>query len=189
MKKLAIGDKYISKGNPLSIPKVCLKNNSLRRKILAVTFVYKSDECIHNGCLIRFNPWQNWVKWKLADVFFNSALKKSPNIQYLFGSYLWSLPIHKKCISFYLFCLSLKKILHLRQVKLSIRLFLFFCVWFYFTYSISLMYWEMKHKKYPLVSIKRKSKVHEKNASRQYALNFDQWQTFSKNCKPIRVWL
>ena len=30
-----------------------------------------------------------------------------PNIQYLFGNYLSSVPINKKCISFYLFCLFL----------------------------------------------------------------------------------
>ena len=37
----------------------------------------------------------------------NGLWKVSPNIQYLFGNYLSSLPINKKCISFYLFCLLL----------------------------------------------------------------------------------
>ena len=39
-------------------------------------------------------------------IHFNNGLwKVSPNIQYLFGTYLHSLPINKKCIGFYLFCL------------------------------------------------------------------------------------
>ena len=37
--------------------------------------------------------------------------------------------------------------------------------------------------------IKRRSKVQEKNKSCKRALNFDQWKTFSKNYKPMRVWL
>ena len=37
--------------------------------------------------------------------------------------------------------------------------------------------------------IKRRSKVQEKNISCERALNFDQWETFSKNYKPMRVWL
>ena len=36
---------------------------------------------------------------------------------------------------------------------------------------------------------KRRSKVQEKNISCERALNFDQWETFSKNYKPMRVWL
>ena len=41
----------------------------------------------------------------LSKVHDNWFQKVSPNIQYLFGKYLSSLPINKKCISFYLFCL------------------------------------------------------------------------------------
>ena len=37
--------------------------------------------------------------------------------------------------------------------------------------------------------IKRRSKVQETNMSCELALNFDQWKTFSKNYKPMRVWL
>ena len=37
--------------------------------------------------------------------------------------------------------------------------------------------------------IKRRSKVQEKNMSCERALNFDQWKTFSKNYKPMIVWL
>ena len=37
--------------------------------------------------------------------------------------------------------------------------------------------------------IKRRSKVQENNMSCERALNFDQWKTFSKNYKPMRVWL
>ena len=39
--------------------------------------------------------------------FDNGFWKVSPNIQYLFGNFLSSLPINKKCISLYLFCLLL----------------------------------------------------------------------------------
>ena len=37
--------------------------------------------------------------------------------------------------------------------------------------------------------INGRSKVPEKNMSRERTLNFDQWQAFSKNYKPTRVWL
>ena len=37
--------------------------------------------------------------------------------------------------------------------------------------------------------IKRRSKVPEKNTSCGRALNFEQWKTFSENCKRMRVWL
>ena len=37
--------------------------------------------------------------------------------------------------------------------------------------------------------IKRRSKVQEKNMSCKRGLNFDQWQTPSKNYKPMRFWL
>ena len=37
--------------------------------------------------------------------------------------------------------------------------------------------------------VKKKSKVQEKNISREPALNLDKWKTFSKNYKPMRVWL
>ena len=39
------------------------------------------------------------------------------------------------------------------------------------------------------VLIKRRSKVEENNMSCERALNFDQWNTFSENFKPMRVWL
>ena len=35
--------------------------------------------------------------------------------------------------------------------------------------------------------IKRRSKVQEKDMSCERALNLDQWKTFSKNYKPLRV--
>ena len=38
-------------------------------------------------------------------------------------------------------------------------------------------------------SIKRTSKVQEKNMSCEPVLNFNQWKALSKNYKPIRVWL
>ena len=47
---------------------------------------------------------------------------------------------------------------------------------------------ETSNTKY-LELIKRRSKVQEKNMSCNCALNFDQWKTFSKNHKPMRVWL
>ena len=37
--------------------------------------------------------------------------------------------------------------------------------------------------------MKRRSRVQEKNMSCECALNFDQWKTFSENCKPMRVWV
>ena len=43
----------------------------------------------------------------------NGLWKVSLNIQHLFGNYLSSLPIDKKCISFYLFCLLLNCMLEL----------------------------------------------------------------------------
>ena len=42
--------------------------------------------------------------------------------------------------------------------------------------------------RYPLGLIQRRRKIREKNMSRGCALNFDVWQTFSENCKQIRVW-
>ena len=44
---------------------------------------------------------------KIKIHFDNGLCKVSPYIHYLFGNYLSSLPINKKCISFYLFCLTL----------------------------------------------------------------------------------
>ena len=58
-----------------------------------------------------------------------------------------------------------------------------FPVEFVFIYNISLMY------KYLLELTKRRSKVQEKNTSRECALNFDHWKTFLRNYEPIRVWL
>ena len=49
-------------------------------------------------------------------------------------------------------------------------------------------FWGTAFKKYLLASIKR-SKVHERNISRERAWNFDQWKTFSENYKAVRVWL
>ena len=42
--------------------------------------------------------------------------------------------------------------------------------------------------KYLLKLIKRRAKVQEQNLSRQIALNFDQWNAFYENYKPMRVW-
>ena len=47
---------------------------------------------------------------------------------------------------------------------------------------------ETSNTKY-LELIKRRSKVQEKNMWCERALNFDQWKTFSENCKPMRAWL
>ena len=49
----------------------------------------------------------------------NELWKVSPNMQYLFGDYLPSLPINKKCISFCSFCLL--------KYRKRIRL----CKWFF----------------------------------------------------------
>ena len=49
--------------------------------------------------------------------FDNGLWKVSPNIQYLFGNCLSIVPIKKKCISFYLFCLLLNCILELAFSK------------------------------------------------------------------------
>ena len=46
---------------------------------------------------------------------------------------------------------------------------------------------ETSNTKY-LELIKRRSKVQEKNMSRERALNFGQWKTFSENYKPMTVW-
>ena len=39
------------------------------------------------------------------------------------------------------------------------------------------------------VKIKRRSKVQEKNKSRERVLNFDHWKKISENYEPMRVWL
>ena len=54
---------------------------------------------------------------------------------------------------------------------------------FVFIYSISLMYKCLREL------IKRRSKVQEKYMSCERALNFDQWKSFSKKYKLVRVWL
>ena len=53
---------------------------------------------------------------------------------------------------------------------------------FVFVYSIPLMY------KYLQEFTKRRSKVPEKNMSCEHVLNCNQWNIFSENYKPIRVW-
>ena len=59
-----------------------------------------------------------------------------------------------------------------------------------YTYSISLMLWEQtSSKKFLLEFIKKRSRVHDNNTSRELGLNFDQWKTFSENYKLIRIWL
>ena len=75
-----------------------------------------------------------------------------------------------------------------RQVKICSYLYLFhdwFPLEFVFIYSISLMYKCLLE----LIKNSRRSKVQEKNMSCECALNFDQWKTFSKNYKLIRVGL
>ena len=47
----------------------------------------------------------------------------------------------------------------------------------------------VKSKRRFKTSNKRRSKFQKRNMSCELALNFDQWKTFSKNYKPIRVWL
>ena len=51
--------------------------------------------------------------------------KVSPNIQYLFGNYLSSLPINKKCISFYLFCLLCSFMFFIRPLHFGLQFFVF----------------------------------------------------------------
>ena len=78
---------------------------------------------------------------------------------------------------------------HLRQVKMFIFLFLFhhlFLLKYVFRYSISLI---SLNKKDLLGLIQKRSKVLEKNMSRERTLSFDQWKTFSKYYKSIGVWL
>ena len=61
-----------------------------------------------------------------------------------------------------------------RQVKLYVSLFLY-----------------SPNNKHLQELVKRSSEVQEKDISCERALNFDQWKTFSKNYKPMRVrlWL
>ena len=62
---------------------------------------------------------QSMLAYKVYKVYFDNGLwKVSPNIQYSFGNYLSSLPVHKKCISFYLFCL-----LYLKYTFLDVNIF------------------------------------------------------------------
>ena len=69
----------------------------------------------------------------------------------------------------------------LRQVKIYISLFLFHHLEYVFTTnSISSLQLELN---------KIRSKVQEKDMSREPAQQNDQWQTFFENYKPIRVWL
>ena len=50
--------------------------------------------------------------------------------------------------------------------------------------------WLVSHEVYIHIQyFKRRSKVQEKNMSCERAWNFDQWKTFSKNYKSMRVWL
>ena len=58
----------------------------------------------YSNFLLKSN-WQHKVNPENKEL--NRLWYVSPNIQYLFGNYLSSLPINKKCISFYLFCLLL----------------------------------------------------------------------------------
>ena len=81
------------------------------------------------------------------------------------------------------------------QYQEQVKIFLFHD-WsplkFVFICNISLMWWEINSNpncKYILDLTKRRSKVQEKNMSRDRASNFDQWKAFSKNHKPMRVWL
>ena len=48
---------------------------------------------------------------------------------------------------------------------------------------------ETSNTKYLELKSKEDQKLKKKNMSCERALNFDQWKTFSKNYKPMRVWL
>ena len=48
---------------------------------------------------------------------------------------------------------------------------------------------EKTNRKYLLELMKWRSKVHQKNMSREKASDLDQWTLFSENYKPISVWL
>ena len=65
----------------------------------------------------------------------------------------------------------------------------YFGVWYSYTLFLCCGEKLTPNKKYLLELIKRSSEVQEKNISCEHAFNFDQWKTFSKNYKPMRVWL
>ena len=56
------------------------------------------------------------------------------------------------------------------------------------TYFFDVVRNQASNKNYLLRLIKRRPKVHEKATSRKHALN-NQWKTFTKNYKSVRVWL
>ena len=58
-----------------------------------------------------------------------------------------------------------------------------FCEIFKNTFFIEQLRWLLPEL------IKENSKVQENNMSSECALNFERWKTFSKNYKPMRVWL
>ena len=69
----------------------------------------------------------------------------------------------------------------------SLFLFLLFYDWFslefVFIYNISLMWWEINYRS------QSKEDLFKKNMSCKRAFHFDQWKTFSKNYRSMRVWL
>ena len=64
-------------------------------------------------------------------------------------------------------------------------------LWSWYSDTIFLWCGEKKtpNNKYLPELIKRRSKVQEKNISCERGLIFDQWKKFSKNYKPMGVWL
>ena len=61
-------------------------------------------------------------------------------------------------------------------------------VFIHIQYFFDRVFLAMPNTKYLLESIKRRSKVQERNMSCECALNFDQWKIFSENYKLMRVW-
>ena len=72
---------------------------------------------------------------------------------------------------------------------LFISSFVSFEVWSYLQQYFDSLKNKTSNRKYLLELIKRKSKVHKKNVSREIALNFVQSKTFSENYKLITVTL
>ena len=76
------------------------------------------------------------------------------------------------------------------KVDENVCLFVFISslgVCIYLEYFLDMVINQSSNEKYLLELIMRRSKVREKNVSREIAIRFYQWQTFSENCKPIRV--
>ena len=98
-----------SKGN---IGKIWVKIGTLKtddyiiNKINRSLYIFCELEEMTNNFQINtvYSDLLSKVHYQRFSLSFDNGLwKVNPNIQYLFENYLSSLPIHKKCISFYLF--------------------------------------------------------------------------------------